>query len=98
MNVISKIGNGLRTFAGDVAQGFFEIAHNGFAMMGLVLAFVSLTLIAKPELRVQSETALMGWLQARQLNELYAQAVKGRASVGHSQPPRPRESNRPPAE
>ncbi len=66
MNVISKIGNGLRTFAGDVAQGFFEIAHNGFAMMGLVLAFVSLTLIAKPELRVQSETALMGWLQARQ--------------------------------
>lgn len=66
MNVLIRFGQGLRTFAGDVAQGFFEIAHNGFAVMGLVLAFLAITLTAKPELRMQSETALMGWLQARQ--------------------------------
>ena len=64
--VIAKCGSALRTFAGDVAQGFFEIAHNGFAVVGLVLAFLSITMVAKPELRQQSETALMGWLQARQ--------------------------------
>jgi Transglycosylase SLT domain len=66
MNVLIRFGQGLRTFAGDVTQGFFEIAHNGFAVMGLVLAFLAITLSAKPELRMQSETALMGWLQARQ--------------------------------
>ncbi len=66
MTVITKFNQGLRTFAGDVAQGFFEIAHNGFAVMGLVLAFLAITLAAKPDLRLQSETALMGWLQERQ--------------------------------
>jgi hypothetical protein len=66
MTVIKRFGQGMRTFAGDVAQGFFEIAHNGLAMVGLVLAFMALTMVAKPELRLQTETALMGWLQARQ--------------------------------
>jgi hypothetical protein len=66
MTVIKRFGQGVRTFAGDVAQGFFEIAHNGLAMVGLVLAFMAITMVAKPELRLQTETALMGWLQARQ--------------------------------
>jgi hypothetical protein len=66
MTSLHKLGQGIRTFVGDVANGFFEIAHNGFAMVGLVLAFVAITMVAKPELRLQSETALMGWLQARQ--------------------------------
>ncbi len=66
MNKLNQLGHGVRTFATDVAHGFFEIAHNGFAMVGLVLAFVAITLVAKPELRMQGETALMGWLQARQ--------------------------------
>jgi Transglycosylase SLT domain len=66
MTVMKRFGQGVRTFAGDVAQGFFEIAHNGLAMVGLVLAFMAITMVAKPELRLQTETALMGWLQARQ--------------------------------
>ena len=66
MKVVQRIGHGLRTFASDVGQGFFEIAHNGFAVVGLVLAFLTITMLAKPELRLQSETALIGWLQARQ--------------------------------
>jgi soluble lytic murein transglycosylase-like protein len=63
---MTRFGQGLRTFASDVGQGFFEIAHNGFAMVGLVLAFIAITMVAKPELRQQSETALISWLQARQ--------------------------------
>ena len=66
MTLLKQTGQALRVFASDVAQGFFEIAHNGFAMVGLVLAFLAITLVAKPELRLQSETALIGWLQQRQ--------------------------------
>jgi hypothetical protein len=66
MTVISNFTSALRTFAGDVADGLFEITHNGFAVLGLVLAFVSIALVAKPELRQQGETELIGWLQARQ--------------------------------
>jgi soluble lytic murein transglycosylase-like protein len=66
MTVLKQTGQAVRVFAGDVAQGFFEIAHNGFAMVGLVLAFLAITMVAKPELRLQSETALIGWLQERQ--------------------------------
>ena len=66
MNAITKFGQSLRTFVGDVADGSFEIAHNGFAMLGLALAFVALALVARPELQQQSETRLMGWLQSRQ--------------------------------
>jgi hypothetical protein len=66
MKLIAQCGSALRTFATDVTHGFFEIAHNGFAMLGLVLAFVVITLTAKPELREQSETALIGWLKSRQ--------------------------------
>jgi hypothetical protein len=35
-------------------------------MVGLVLTFLVMTMVAKPELRLQSEAALMGWLQDRQ--------------------------------
>jgi soluble lytic murein transglycosylase-like protein len=66
MTVINSFTSALRTFAGDVADGLFEITHNGFAVLGLVLASVSIALVAKPELRQQGEAELMGWLQARQ--------------------------------
>jgi hypothetical protein len=66
MTVIARLGNGLRTFASDITHGFFEIAHNSFAMMGLVLAFAIITLTARPELREESETALISWLKSRQ--------------------------------
>ena len=66
MTVITQFGKSLRTFASDIANGFFEIAHNGFAVLGLGLAFVALAMLARPELRLESETQLMGWLQARQ--------------------------------
>jgi Transglycosylase SLT domain len=66
MTVITNLTSTLRTFAGDVADGFFEITHNGFAVVGLLLAFGCITMVAKPELRQLGETELMGWLQSRQ--------------------------------
>ena len=58
------------SFADDVAEGFFEITHNSFALIGLVVAFACVTLVAKPDLRQSGETYLMTWLQERQPQDL----------------------------
>lgn len=62
-----RLSNGIQVFVKDVAQGCFEIAHNGLAMVGLVAALVISALVFKPELRTEGETALLGWLQSRQI-------------------------------
>ena len=62
---LEATSRGLRTFASDVADGFFEITHNGFALLGLATVFAALALVARPDLRQSSETYLMGWLQSR---------------------------------
>ncbi|QFZ86055.1 MULTISPECIES: lytic transglycosylase domain-containing protein [Variovorax] len=56
---------GLRTFVSDVADGFFEITHNGFALVGLAIVFAALALVARPDLRKTGEEQLMGWLESR---------------------------------
>lgn len=56
---------GLRTFAGDVAEGFFEITHNGFALIGLALVFAVLALLARPDLQQAGEQHLAAWLESR---------------------------------
>ena len=56
---------GLRTFVSDVADGFFEITQNGFALVGLAIVFAALALVARPDLRKTGEEQLMGWLQSR---------------------------------
>ena len=66
MTALKKLALGLRTFTTDVVQGFFEITHNGFALVGLAVVFSVVTLNARPEWRQLGETRLMGWLQARQ--------------------------------
>ena len=73
MTASEKLGRGLRTFATDIAQGFLAITHNSFALLGLAVMFATITLIARPELRQAGETALMGWLQARQIVTVGAQ-------------------------
>ena len=52
--------------ADDIAQGFFDITHSGFAILGLVVVFAGITLVARPDLRQAGEVELMGWLQERQ--------------------------------
>ncbi|MDR6537624.1 hypothetical protein J2739_003405 [Variovorax soli] len=49
----------------DVAEGFFEVTHNGFALLGLAIVFAVLALAARPDLRQSGEDQLMGWLQSR---------------------------------
>ncbi len=65
MTALQTIAHGVRTFAQDIAHGFFEITHNGFALVGLVTVFAVIALGARPDLRQNGETRLMGWLQER---------------------------------
>jgi hypothetical protein len=67
MTASEKFTRGLRTFASDIAQGFFEITHNSFALVGLAVMFVVITLTARPELREVGEVKLFSWLQTRQV-------------------------------
>lgn len=66
MTATEKFTRGLRVFASDIAQGFFEITHNGFALLGLAVMFATITLTARPELREAGEIQLFSWLQERQ--------------------------------
>ena len=52
--------------ASDIAHGFFDITHNSFAMLGLVLVFGLIALTARPDLREAGEASLIAWLQERQ--------------------------------
>ena len=67
MTASGQIISGVRTFAADVTEGFLEITHNSFALIGLAVAFVAIALTARPDLRQAGEERLMNWLQARQV-------------------------------
>jgi hypothetical protein len=62
---LDATARGLRTFVSDVVDGFFEITHNGFALVGLSIVFAVLALAARPDLRQTGEEQLFGWLQSR---------------------------------
>lgn len=62
---LEATARGLRTFGSDVVDGFFEITHNGFALLGLATVFVVLALMARPDLRESGEVHLMSWLESR---------------------------------
>ena len=66
MTATQKLTKGLRVFATDIAQGFFEITHNGFALLGLAVMFAAITVTARPEIRQAGEAQLISWLQNRQ--------------------------------
>ncbi|HEY8359949.1 MAG TPA: lytic transglycosylase domain-containing protein [Ramlibacter sp.] len=70
MTALGNLTRGIRTFVSDVAQGFFEITHNGMAVVGLATVFAVLTLLARPDLRQVGESQLMTWLHARQVQAL----------------------------
>lgn len=70
MTALGQIAQGVRVFVSDIAQGFFEITHNGFALVGLAVVFSVITLTARPDLRQAGEARLMGLLQARHAEAL----------------------------
>ncbi len=63
---LKSVQSGIATIADDIAQGFFEITHNSFALLGLAVVFAVITLTARPDLRQAGEFKLMTWLQQRQ--------------------------------
>lgn len=65
MTATATFTKGLRTFASDIVQGFFEITHNGFALLGLAVMFATITLFTQPDLRQASEIKLFSFLQSR---------------------------------
>lgn len=67
MTALTQSAKSLRVFASDVADGFFEITHNGLALLGVALVFFVITLAARPDLRQIGEEKLTGWLQSRQI-------------------------------
>ena len=70
ISLLARLQLGLRTFAADVAQGFFAISHNGLAVVGLSLFFFAVALTVRPDLRLVTEAKVISWLQERQYDEL----------------------------
>ncbi len=56
----------LRRVTAAVTKGFFEVTHNSFALIGLLVLFAGVALVARPELRQLGETKLYNWLHERQ--------------------------------
>ncbi len=67
---LAALGRGIRTFATDVAEGFFEITHNSLALVGIVVVVVAMLLGTRPDLRAAGEQRLTEWLTARQVAAL----------------------------
>ena len=66
MTATTKFTRGMANLASNIAQGFFEITQNGFALLGLAVMFAAITLTVRPEIRQAGEIQLMSWLQSRQ--------------------------------
>lgn len=62
---LKNVRSSLANIVDDIAQGFFEITHNSFALLGLGVVFAVFTLVARPDLREAGELKLMTLLQER---------------------------------
>lgn len=65
MTASGTMVSGVRTFATDVISGFLAITRNSFVLVGLLVVFITATLVARPDLRQEGEEQLISWLQAR---------------------------------
>ncbi len=66
MKMASILALRLRMIIRDTANGVLELLHNGFAMVGLLVALGLTVLAARADLRVGGEQRLVQWLQDRQ--------------------------------
>lgn len=67
MTRTTSLASGVRTFFGDLTEGFMEITHNGLTLLGALLLLVVLVLGLQPDLRAQGEDRLSSWLTARKI-------------------------------
>ncbi|MGH8832487.1 MAG: lytic transglycosylase domain-containing protein, partial [Polaromonas sp.] len=61
MTASGKTARGLRTFASDVAGGFFVITHRYFDLLGLAFVFAVINLPASPDPRQAGDEKPMDW-------------------------------------
>ena len=73
---LENLKNGLTTVADDIARGFFDITHSSFALLGLIVVFAVVTLMARPDLRDAGEVQLMAWLQERRVEVVQPEPVE----------------------
>jgi hypothetical protein len=66
-NIASSTAASVRTVVLDTLHGLFEVAHNGFAVIGLFAAAFALGMAANPELRSNVEERAHAWLSERQI-------------------------------
>lgn len=66
MTATEKLASGLRVMANTLTDVFLKTTHNSFALLGLAVACMTITLAVRPDLRTQGETHLRSWLEARQ--------------------------------
>ena len=69
-HALQQLRLGVATVLNDIGQGFFLIGHNGFALVGVTVVLISLTIYLRPDLRTSGESLLMSWLQERQTDTL----------------------------
>ncbi|MBP9904967.1 MAG: lytic transglycosylase domain-containing protein [Rhodoferax sp.] len=69
MSATYTLISSLRRVTAAVTKGFFEVTHNSFALIGLLVLFAAMTLVAQPELRQMGEAKLYNWLHERQFAE-----------------------------
>ncbi len=65
----------MRCVAKDARDGFVEISRNSFALLGLLVVALTLTLIVRPQLQEAATAQLMAWLEARQLPTPWSRAA-----------------------
>lgn len=75
MVTVQYIRDATKTFAADVAEGFFVITHNGLAFIGLVVFCVATLFGTRPDLRMNAELRLINWLQDRQADFMMSDAT-----------------------
>lgn len=80
-DLFKNVQSGLGTVADDIARGFFVITHSSFALLGLLVAFAVVTLMARPDLRDTGEVKLMAWLQERRATVVEPESFTPRETV-----------------
>jgi hypothetical protein len=65
MTALVKPSVDVRRLTQGLTQMLFKLTHNGFALLGVAVAFVAIALIARPDLRQSGEAQLAQWLQER---------------------------------
>jgi hypothetical protein len=72
----SVASKAVKTAAADVARGFFDVTHNGLALMGTALAVGLIVLAARGDLRDSAEQQLLSWLMERQTQAVAPETIE----------------------